>query len=113
MSAKSRRKRRQPESEEAVFDLPRREAMSLLPTGLPTALPGLGSAGGLLGGGSPTSAAPTSTAPTSAADAAKHLAAAQPQNSILNQNTLSPGASSSSGATQYSPVVQSNAPPTK
>jgi len=112
--AKRTKRSRKPsgDQEQTIFDLPRREAMSLLPTGLPSSLPGLGDTGGLLGGtggSAPTSAVPAGTSP---ADAAKHLSTATPQNSILDQNQLSPGATSSSGATQYSPVVQSDAPAT-
>jgi hypothetical protein len=111
MAKRTKRSRKaSADEEQAVFDLPRREAMSLLPTGLPTSLPGLSDTGGLLGGAGPTtSAVPAGTSP---ADAAKHLTTAAPQNNILDQNQLSPGATSSSGATQYSPVVQSDAPAT-
>ena len=114
MAKRTKRNRKaSADQDQAIFDLPRREAMSLLPTGLPSSLPGLGDTSGLLGGTSgsnPTSSAvPAGASP---ADAAKHLSSAAPQNNILDQNQLSPGASSSSGATQYSPVVQSDAPPT-
>src|SRR5438132_8020806 len=104
MSSKKSRKARRQEAEESVLDLPKREVMSLLPTGLPSGLGGLGGIGGGLLGGDPTSAAPQPT------DATKNLGAVAPQNNIVDQNTLSPGATSSTGATQYSPVVQSDAP---
>ena len=82
--------------DESVIDLPDREAMSLMAPSLGT-LPGLGDSSGLLGG---------SGMPAGADAVQHHLNSVQPQNSIVDQNTLSPGAISGSSATQDAPIVQ-------
>ena len=88
--------------EEAIFDLPKREAMSLLPSGLgslPTGTAGAptgGLGGGLLGGSGTTQPATAPPLPTPA----------DPTTPPIPGNLLSPD--TLAGANQSTPIAQSD-----
>ena len=86
-------------NDEAIFDLPKREAMSLLPSGLgslPGGTGGLG--GGILGGGTPGTTPPPHAGPLPPTP----IGQAPP----MPEPSLSPDAITGSGAAQTAPIAQ-------